>query len=129
MDINKELINIDRESLGNKIKKRRAELNLTQENLADKIEKDISHVGNIERGSSVPSLQMLVDICNTLFITPNEVLIDSIISVNDFNEKKLRLKSEILKYIDEIPLHQRENFLTILKTFVITCKTLQNDEK
>lgn len=55
--------------LGENIKKRRAELNITQEQLADKINKGINFVGKIEIAFSRPSFNTIIDISKALDIS------------------------------------------------------------
>ena len=55
--------------LGQNIKKRRKELGITQEVLADKIGKGLNFVGKVEVAFSRPSLNTVIDIANTLDIS------------------------------------------------------------
>ena len=52
--------------IGEKIKKRRIHLNITQEELAEYLDVNPSHISNIERGRANPSLTALVNIANFL---------------------------------------------------------------
>ena len=56
------------ENIGKRIRKRRNELKLTMEQLAEKIGLTTGYVGNIERGESVPSIDTLVRIANSLSV-------------------------------------------------------------
>lgn len=58
--------NIDYKAMGSRIRARRLELGLTQEKLAEKADISTSHVGEIERGTSICSLSVLVSIANVL---------------------------------------------------------------
>lgn len=51
---------------------------MTQETLAEKINVSPPYVSRIETGSASPSLQTLVDICNALHITIDDLMQDSI---------------------------------------------------
>lgn len=64
--------------LGKRIKEERLKLNLTQENLAEKINVSTSYIGQIERGERSLSLDTLVNICNVLGVTVDYLLKDSI---------------------------------------------------
>lgn len=54
--------------IGLNIKKYRKLKGLTQEVLAEKLDKSINHIGKIEVAFSRPSLEMLIDIANVLDI-------------------------------------------------------------
>ncbi|MDD3237447.1 MAG: helix-turn-helix transcriptional regulator [Candidatus Gastranaerophilales bacterium] len=54
--------------LGRRIKERRLELDITQQELADRINKGINFVGKIEVAYSRPSLNTLLDISKALKI-------------------------------------------------------------
>ncbi len=55
--------------LGKNIKKRRKELNLTQQELADKLDMSLNFVGKIEVAFSKPSLDTLIEIAKALDTT------------------------------------------------------------
>lgn len=59
--------------LGQKIKKQRETLNLTQQQLADKINKSLNFVGKIEVAFSKPGLDTLIDIARALDTTVSKL--------------------------------------------------------
>lgn len=69
---------IDYHSIGKNIRKHRNRLGLTQEILAEKINVSIPHISRMENGSAKPSLQTLVDICNVLDVSIDNLMQDSI---------------------------------------------------
>ena len=69
---------IDYLSIGRRIRQNRVRLNITQEQLAEMVNVSVPHISRIENGSSQPSLQVLVDICNILKITIDDLLEDSL---------------------------------------------------
>lgn len=60
------MADLDFKEIGLKIKERRLNEKLTQEYIANKLEVNPSHISNIERGHSHPSLTNLVKIANIL---------------------------------------------------------------
>lgn len=62
MDINYKL-------LGKRIKEMRTKQNLTQENLAEQVGVSTVYISHIEIGSSKPSIETLVKICNVLNVS------------------------------------------------------------
>jgi len=69
---------IDYVSIGKRIQKNRHRCGMTQEVLAEKVNISVPHVSRIENGGSSPSLQTLVDICNVLGITIDDLMQDSL---------------------------------------------------
>lgn len=59
--------------LGKNIKKRRKELNLTQQELADRLGLSLNFIGKIEVAFSKPSLDTLIDIVEKLETTVSEL--------------------------------------------------------
>ena len=60
--------------LGKKIRKRRNELDLTQEELADKVGISRVYIGYIEQGRHAPSLEVLEKIAKALNIRLSDLL-------------------------------------------------------
>lgn len=59
--------------LGKNIKTRRKELNLTQQELADRLGLSLNFIGKIEVAFSKPSLDTLIDIAEKLETTVSEL--------------------------------------------------------
>lgn len=64
--------------LGRRIRTLRQKQQLTQEQLAEKIDMSTSFLGHIERGTRVASLETLVKICNVLDANPGFLLAASL---------------------------------------------------
>ena len=62
--------------LGARIRKKRRELGLSQEMLAEKASLTKAHISHIENSYSKPSVQTLFQIAHALDITANELLYD-----------------------------------------------------
>lgn len=65
---------IDYKYLGSRIKSIRVEKKITQEKLAEAAGVGVTHISHIETGNSIPSLQVLVDIANSLDCSADELL-------------------------------------------------------
>ncbi len=61
-------------NLGKNIKKRRKELGLTQQELADKLNISLNFMGKIEVAFSKPSLDTLIEIADKLDISVSELV-------------------------------------------------------
>ncbi len=65
---------VDYKDLGKRVRSLRREQNLTQEELAERVNLSASFMGHIERGSRIASLDTLVALCNELKVSPHELL-------------------------------------------------------
>lgn len=61
------------QNLGKNIKLRRKQLNLTQQELADKLDLSLNFVGKIEVAFSKPSLDTLIEIAKVLDTTVSDL--------------------------------------------------------
>jgi transcriptional regulator with XRE-family HTH domain len=78
-------MNIDFDMLGTRIKKRRRELNLKQNELSEMLGISNNYLSNIENGHSIASLEVFSDICIKLKITPDLLLL-GVIRVDNIPE-------------------------------------------
>ena len=69
---------IDYKDLGSRVRALRRDQGMTQETLAEKVGLSTSFLGHIERGSRIASLETLVMLCNTLKVSPQELLAASL---------------------------------------------------
>lgn len=76
---------MNRKSLGNRIRTERKRLNLTQEQLAECIGVSSTYVGLIERGERSVTLDNLILIANTLHVSIDYLLMDSVEVSSDSN--------------------------------------------
>lgn len=74
--------------LGKRIKKKRLELGITQDKFSEKVNLSTPHISHIENGNTKLSLLTLVKIANTLGVSLDTLLCDSIINSKDvFNNE------------------------------------------
>lgn len=69
---------MDYRLLGKNIRKYRLLLKMKQEALAEKVGCSGSHIGQIENSRGIPSLEMVVNIANALYVTVDQLLLDSL---------------------------------------------------
>ena len=62
--------------LGQRVRRARMKLNLTQEVLAEKVGVSIPTISHIETGTNKVSLELFVSIANALNVTPDELIMD-----------------------------------------------------
>lgn len=95
--------------IGNNIKTARILKGLTQEYVAERLDKSINFISLLERGQTGLSINSIIDICNILEIDPNAIfnglincnskddfIVNSICSLS--NEDK-RIVNELIEYI------------------------------
>lgn len=102
---------MDYKLLGKRIRDERLMQRLTLENVAEKIDKSINFIGQIERGEGKPSLETLVDIANALGVTVDHLLSDNI-NASDDNEAK-----EIIALLQSIDSTGKQFILDITKRY------------
>ena len=67
--------------MGNRIKIRRKELRIKQAELAERLNRSNNHMPSIERKAK-PSLDIFIQICNLLNVTPDYLLLGSMHAYN-----------------------------------------------
>lgn len=70
--------NIDYAALGKRIKNKRVENKLTQEQLGEMCELSAAHIGHIERGTRILSVEVLFKIAQVLNVSVDYLLFDSV---------------------------------------------------
>ena len=68
--------------MGYRIKIRRKEFRIKQAELAEKLNISNNHMSSIENGRQKPSLDIFIQICNLLSITPDYLLLGSMHAYN-----------------------------------------------
>ncbi len=96
---------MDYVDLGKRVRKRRAELNWTQEHLAQEIGVSTSFIGHIERGSRKASIDTLVLLANAMQISTDQLLGGS-----------LTLSGELIKPVKKLTKNQKQAMMQMLTT-------------
>ena len=78
-------------SLGKRISFYRTKSNLTQEDLAAKVNCSREHIVRIENGTKIPSISVLVEIANALSVSADELLLDCLEHSSSANSELHRL--------------------------------------
>lgn len=104
---------IDYRAMGQRIRAKRLEMGLTQEKLAEKAEISTSHIGEIERGTSICSLAVIVNIASVLGLN-----LDTLIKgINGENAEYAF--SEIL---DSVPKDNKKLYIKLCENIADTLK-------
>ena len=80
---------MDYAALGKRIRDERLMQRLTLEKLAERTDKSINFIGQIERGEGKPSLETLVDIANALGVTVDSLLSDNLKASDNSIDKEV----------------------------------------
>lgn len=84
---------INYEALGMRIREKRIEKNYTQEKLGEMCDLSAAHIGHIERGTRILSVEVLFKIAQTLDISVDYLLFDSVEDDNILETVAAVLKS------------------------------------
>ncbi len=103
-------------NIGEKIREYRKKSNLSLEQFAELLDLSSTHIGNIERGVKTPTLQTFIKILNTLNVSSDVILGNSL---NSKNEIKLK---EIFNQLDELPEMERERILDLFSYIIENSK-------
>lgn len=104
---------LDFKKIGNKIKKRRQALGITQEYIANILDVNPSHISNIECGRANPSLTALVKIANILQCSVDNFISDEYTFMFN-NSTSNTLDDKILHKLKFCPKETKEKILKII---------------
>lgn len=90
------------------IKNARINANLTQDDLAEKVNLSVQFIRDIERGDSIGSVTTLLNIFNVLNITPNEIF-SKLLNVD------LSSNKGIIEKINSLNEHDKNVILLLIK--------------
>ncbi|MDE6600058.1 MAG: helix-turn-helix domain-containing protein [Oscillospiraceae bacterium] len=89
-------MNIDYKEVGRRMSKRRKELGLKQYQVCEMIDVNYKYISNLETGRSVPSLDVIMRLCEALQTTPDYLLLGSDKSESIVSDKTLTEKISVL---------------------------------
>ncbi len=101
---------INYKALGDRIRKARKRLGMSQDNLGEACSISTAHIGHIERGTRIPSLETLFKISNELNISMDFIFFDS----------QTELDGVLRSISSQLAGKDREK----IKTFISTVKAL-----
>ena len=106
---------IDRR-IGERIKRRREELGLTQEQFAEQLGLTTNYISTIERGASFPRYEKLVAIINGLETSADAIFCDVIKHTTEYRATWLSEK------IAELPPEEQQRILEIIELLIAQAK-------
>lgn len=100
-------MSVDYKIIGQRIKSRRRLCNITQENIAEKLNVSVGYISQIERGIAHANLDMLSNISSLLKCDITELLSDTTYSSHTF------LTTEFSEIFESLDNKQRKTLLEI----------------
>ena len=82
--------------MGDRIRSSRKRIGLTQEALAEKLDITLYYMGEIERGVKTPSLDLFIKLVETLDVSADYLLRDTVSTGNVYGDKRMARKLENL---------------------------------
>ena len=104
---------MDQEKIGKFIAECRKKLNMTQQELAEKLGVSDRTVGNWENGRNMPDLSLFKPLCRELHITLNDFLSGEVVKEQEYQEK---LEENIINTIDYTnkKMENRNHFIGLI---------------
>lgn len=87
---------MDKLTMGDRIRETRKKQGLTQEQLAEKVDITLEYISQIERGLKMPSMQVFIKLVESLDVSSDYLLRDSVSTGNSYGDKQIRSKLEKL---------------------------------
>ena len=95
---------MDKLTMGDRIREARKKCELTQEQLAEKLDVSVEFVGQIERGQKLPGMQVFIKLIEVLNVSADYLLRDSISTGQLFGDNALGNKINQLSPKERIAL-------------------------
>lgn len=103
---------MDARKIGNRIKIARKEKGWSQEVLAEEAEISAVYVGAIERGTKVPKLAKFIDITNSLGVTSDMLLQDTLVT-----HSKIR-SMDLFEKLKNLPEQDQQDILDVVDILI-----------
>ncbi len=99
---------LDYKDIGNRIAARRKKLGLKQSEVEERAKIGYKYLSNIERGISIPSLEVIMRLSLALDTTPDEFLVGAVNAPSDDEWKSI---ADMLKRLDSKQLELVKSFV------------------
>ena len=83
---------MDKQNMGDRIREARKKLNLTQEQLAEKLDVTVAYISEIERNLKLPSMPLFIKLVEALDVSSDYLLRDNISTRNLYGDNILGRK-------------------------------------
>ncbi len=113
-------ISYDRLAVGDRLRLKRTLLGLTQDQMAEKIDRATKYYADIERGSCGMSIETLLALSSTLDMSLDYIIMGSADNTNE-TVKHTDETSAIIGLLETFPQEKRQYALELLKLFIAAC--------
>ena len=103
---------MDKLTMGDRLKDARKRLNMTQEDLAERVDVTTFYIGEIERGTKTPSLDLFIKLIEVLDVSADYLLRDTVSTGNVYGDKRMARK------IENLSPKQRAAIEAIIDTYI-----------
>lgn len=103
---------MDYSTIGKTINKKRTEMNISQEKLAEMVNLSTSYLGAVERSEKLPSLDVFVRILNTLGISADTAL-SGVLEVS-----RVIRASEISEQLSHLSSREQTMVMNVMQTMI-----------
>ena len=103
---------MDKLTMGDRIRAARKKMNLTQEDLAEKVDVTLYYMGEIERGVKTPSLDLFIRLVEALDVSADYLLRDRVSTGNVYGDKRMARK------LENLTPHQRSAVEALIDTYI-----------
>lgn len=112
---------INFESIGTRVQYYRRLNGMSQEELAERTKTNRVHISNVERGEKTPSLELIIDIANALYISTDDLLAETLFSSNPSkSEREMNFLYDCTKEETNILLESMLAIKNIIRKYKIT---------
>lgn len=105
---------MDQIKIGKFVAERRKDVNLTQAQLAEKLNITDRAVSKWERGKSMPDSSVMLELCDILKITVNDLLNGEVVTVDNYSKE---LENKLIEMVK----HKEEADRRLLKMEIVLC--------
>ncbi|MBQ7356819.1 MAG: helix-turn-helix transcriptional regulator, partial [Clostridia bacterium] len=103
---------MERPIMGDRVKELRKKRRLTQEQLAEKIGISLQYVSEIERGLSMPSMQVFLKLLEVLDASADYLLRDMVSCANPYGDKQIAAR------LERLSPKQRQALMAIIDAYM-----------
>ncbi|MBQ7356534.1 MAG: helix-turn-helix transcriptional regulator [Clostridia bacterium] len=103
---------MERPIMGDRVKELRKKRRLTQEQLAEKIGVSLQYVSEIERGLSMPSMQVFLKLLEVLDASADYLLRDMVSCANPYGDKQIAAR------LERLSPKQRQALMAIIDAYM-----------
>ena len=98
--------------IGKRIKERREQLGLAQEQFAEKVGLTTNYISTVERGASFPRCENLIKILNGLETSADAIFSDVLLYSNNYQSSKLS------EELHTLPIEEQKRILNLVELMI-----------